>query len=74
MPIHRDSRGTLVVAEFAPLPFIPRRLFWLLDITPGETRANHAHRVCEQRSSFKQDRYRATYRAPMVAACHFISI
>ena len=48
MPIHRDSRGTLAVAEFAPLPFLPRRLFWLIDITPGRTRANHAHRVCEQ--------------------------
>jgi len=47
-PIHRDSRGVLVVAEFTPLPFVPRRLFWLLDITSGETRANHAHRVCEQ--------------------------
>lgn len=47
-PIHRDERGTLVVSEFGPLPFIPRRLFWLLNITPGETRANHAHRICEQ--------------------------
>lgn len=47
-PIHRDARGVLVVAEFTPLPFVPRRLFWLLGITPGETRANHAHRVCEQ--------------------------
>ena len=47
-PIHRDPRGGLVVAEFSPLPFVPRRPFWLLDITPGETRANHAHRICEQ--------------------------
>jgi hypothetical protein len=30
------------------LPFAPQRLFWLVDIAPGETRANHAHRVCEQ--------------------------
>ena len=47
-PIHRDARGSLVVAEFGPLPFVPQRLFWLVDIVPGETRANHAHRVCEQ--------------------------
>ena len=47
-PIHRDARGSLVVAEFGPLPFAPQRLFWLVDIAPGETRANHAHRVCEQ--------------------------
>ena len=47
-PIHRDERGTLVVSEFGPLPFLPRRLFWLVNITPGETRANHAHRICEQ--------------------------
>lgn len=47
-PIHSDARGSLVVAEFGPLPFAPQRLFWLVDIAPGETRANHAHRVCEQ--------------------------
>jgi hypothetical protein len=38
----------LAVAEFGPLPFQPQRLFWIFDVTPGETRANHGHRICEQ--------------------------
>ena len=47
-PIHRDSRGSLGVVEFTPLPFSPRRLFWIHEVAKGETRANHGHRVCEQ--------------------------
>jgi len=47
-PLFRDERGTLGAAEFGPLPFVPRRLFWIMDVAPGETRANHGHRVCEQ--------------------------
>ena len=23
-------------------------MFWIFDVAPGETRANHGHRVCEQ--------------------------
>jgi UDP-2-acetamido-3-amino-2,3-dideoxy-glucuronate N-acetyltransferase len=45
---HSDGRGKLGVAEFAELPFVPRRFFWLFGVTVGETRANHGHRECEQ--------------------------
>ena len=45
---HSDERGGLGVAEFANLPFIPRRFFWLFGVTAGETRANHGHRECDQ--------------------------
>ena len=47
-PMFHDERGALGVAEFGPLPFHPRRLFWISDVAPGETRANHGHRHCEQ--------------------------
>jgi hypothetical protein len=47
-PVFRDPRGALGVAEFAGLPFQPRRMFWIFDVAAGETRANHGHRVCEQ--------------------------
>ena len=47
-PLHRDSRGSLGIIEFAPLPFIPQRFFWIHEVADGETRANHGHRVCEQ--------------------------
>ena len=47
-PVHRDARGTLGVSEFAILPFVPKRLFWINEVANGETRANHGHRVCEQ--------------------------
>lgn len=45
---HSDGRGGLGVAEFANLPFAPRRFFWLFSVADGETRANHGHRECEQ--------------------------
>lgn len=47
-PVFRDSRGALGAAEFADLPFVPRRVFWLFDVAADETRANHGHRQCEQ--------------------------
>ena len=47
-PVFPDSRGSLGVAEFAGLPFQPRRMFWIFDVAAGETRANHGHRECEQ--------------------------
>ena len=47
-PLFRDPRGALAVAEFGPLPFQPQRLFWIFDVTAGESRANHGHRICEQ--------------------------
>jgi UDP-2-acetamido-3-amino-2,3-dideoxy-glucuronate N-acetyltransferase len=46
--VFRDHRGDLGIAEFEGLPFEPRRLFWISSVTPGETRANHGHRQCQQ--------------------------
>ena len=47
-PVFRDNRGALGAAEFAGLPFNPRRMFWIFDVAVDETRANHGHRDCEQ--------------------------
>ncbi|MBI4883345.1 MAG: FdtA/QdtA family cupin domain-containing protein [Actinobacteria bacterium] len=47
-PIFSDPRGALGAAEFGFLPFQPRRMFWIYDVAPDETRANHGHRECEQ--------------------------
>ena len=46
--VFRDHRGALGIAEFDPLPYAPRRLFWINSVTEGETRANHGHRFCQQ--------------------------
>lgn len=46
--VFRDHRGVLGIAEFEPLPFLPKRLFWICSVTEGETRANHGHRICQQ--------------------------
>lgn len=41
--------GLLVVAEQPDeLPFVVRRVFALLQVTQGEVRGTHAHKVCEQ--------------------------
>jgi acetyltransferase-like isoleucine patch superfamily enzyme len=44
----RDLRGRLVAAEFAALPFEPRRLFTVYDVPSESVRGAHAHRVCAQ--------------------------
>lgn len=45
---HSDERGSLGVAEFSGLPFVPKRFFWLHAVSEGSTRASHGHRECEQ--------------------------
>jgi acetyltransferase-like isoleucine patch superfamily enzyme len=44
----RDSRGRLVVAENRNLPFLPKRLFLVDQVTPGTARGGHCHRVGHQ--------------------------
>lgn len=47
-PVFSDDRGSLGVAEFSGLPFVPLRFFWISEVQAGETRANHGHRECAQ--------------------------
>lgn len=46
--ISHDERGLLAAIEFAAVPFEVQRVFWITDVTPGSSRAGHAHRTCEQ--------------------------
>ena len=43
-----EADGLLGVAEFAGLPFVPQRFFWLSSIEGNAIRADHAHRTCHQ--------------------------
>ena len=43
-----ESNGLLGVTEFAGLPFVPQRFFWLSAIQGDAIRADHAHRTCHQ--------------------------
>lgn len=48
-PVVRDPRGALAFVEGGRhLPFDIRRVFYLFDIAPDQTRGGHAHRVCHQ--------------------------
>ena len=46
--INNESRGTLGVIEFADLPFVPARTFWIASVPAGDSRGHHAHHSCEQ--------------------------
>lgn len=46
--LHGDHRGKLGVFEFADLPFVPKRAFWISQVPTNETRGNHAHHHCQQ--------------------------
>lgn len=48
LPLARDLRGSLVVAEFDHLPFTPKRCFLVFDVPGKEVRGEHAHHECEQ--------------------------
>lgn len=49
LPVFRDARGVLAVAEFArDLPFVPQRCFLVHDVPSQFVRGEHAHRECEQ--------------------------
>ena len=43
-----EADGLLGVTEFAGLPFVPQRFFWLSAIEGDVIRADHAHRTCHQ--------------------------
>lgn len=43
-----EADGLLGVAEFAGMPFVPQRFFWLSAIQGDAIRADHAHRTCHQ--------------------------
>jgi len=43
-----EADGLLGVMEFAGLPFIPKRFFWLSAVNGSAIRADHAHRTCHQ--------------------------
>lgn len=45
----RDIRGDLTVAEWArDLPFVPRRVFFVSNVSSSYVRGEHAHRECHQ--------------------------
>jgi acetyltransferase-like isoleucine patch superfamily enzyme len=49
LPLIEDMRGNLIVAEVGKLlPFVPQRLFIVLDVPSAEVRGEHAHRSCHQ--------------------------
>jgi len=49
LPLIRDMRGTLTVAEFGTnLPFQPKRMFVVFDVPSREVRGEHAHKALEQ--------------------------
>jgi hypothetical protein len=43
-----DERGLMGVVEEEQVPFDIKRVFWLSNVPPGETRGEHAHRRCRQ--------------------------
>ena len=47
LPLNRDLRGSLSVAEFPrEIPFVPKRCFVVFDVPSSEIRGEHAHRTC----------------------------
>lgn len=45
----REARGRLVAAEVgAPLPFVPRRCFIIMDVPSKRVRGEHAHKKLHQ--------------------------
>lgn len=49
LPLIRDSRGSLSVAQYdETLPFLPKRCFIVFDVGEGQTRGGHAHSTAHQ--------------------------
>jgi dTDP-4-dehydrorhamnose 3,5-epimerase-like enzyme len=49
LPKFRDLRGSLIPIEFGDnLPFIPKRIFCVYEVTGERIRGEHAHRECHQ--------------------------
>jgi mannose-6-phosphate isomerase-like protein (cupin superfamily) len=45
LDVFQDARGTLTLADFDSLPFLPQRAYVLHAIPSGARRGGHAHRV-----------------------------
>jgi len=49
LPIIKESRGNLLVAEYGKyLPFVPKRYFLVFDVPSREIRGDHAHKKLRQ--------------------------
>lgn len=49
LPVIKDLRGELMVADFAcHLPFLPQRIFFVHGVPSDRVRGEHAHRECSQ--------------------------
>ena len=46
--IFTEPRGTLGVIEFQNLPFIPHRLYWIINVPDKVSRGSHAHKELKQ--------------------------
>ena len=46
--VFTEADGLLGVTEFAGMPVVPQRFFWLSSIEGNAIRADHAHRTCHQ--------------------------
>ena len=49
-PAFKDSRGELCFVQSGtpPLPFDPKRVFWIYGVPEGQQRGCHAHRTCAE--------------------------
>lgn len=48
LKIFNEDRGTLVPVEFADVPFVPKRLFFIKGVPQGTVRGEHGHFKCKQ--------------------------
>lgn len=44
----KKQYGVLLPIEFSELPFVPKRIFFVMDLEKGHRRGNHAHKECRQ--------------------------
>lgn len=48
LAVATDDRGSIGIAEFSELPFLPRRAYIIHHVPSEKVRAAHAHRECHQ--------------------------
>jgi|688.fasta_scaffold1083633_1 UDP-2-acetamido-3-amino-2,3-dideoxy-glucuronate N-acetyltransferase len=73
--VFQEIEGTLGVTEFGDIPFTPKRFFWLSEVGPGATRANHGHRNCHQLLICQQGTLNATVtRGNGEISVHYMSV
>jgi UDP-2-acetamido-3-amino-2,3-dideoxy-glucuronate N-acetyltransferase len=58
--IIQEVEGSLGVIEFEGIPFVPQRFFWISNVGPEASRANHGHRSCHQLLVCQHGTLRAT--------------